>query len=236
MTMPALPVTKKISCPECGKEFDATPRQIEREKLILAEGMDVHGFLFHAARAFDRDDIQVFNFKGKDELRLFLEDLANMENFTSVNTIVIARDAETNVQSSIQSIRSALENARNVNLPIPIRPFEFTSRNGIKIAFILFPGFDKNGNLRSGTIEDLCLATVGDDPLVKNCVSSFLVCVRENQQGNDKLRHPWKSKLHAYLAGKDDHVGKKLGVAAKDRVWKWDHAAMAPFKKIIQEM
>lgn len=233
--MRVVPRTKKVMCPECGKEFDATPQQIETQKLILAEGMDVHGFLFHAASTFDRDDIQVFNFKGKDELRLFLENLANMENFTKVNTIIIARDADTNVQSTVQSIRSALKNAESVDLPIPTKPFQFSSANGIKTAFILFPGLDKNGKCRAGTIEDLCLETLADDPLL-NCVDTFLECAKQNQENNEELKHAWKSKLHAYLAGKDDHVGKKLGVAARNGVWKWDHPAMAPFKKIIQEM
>jgi len=236
VTMPAVPRAIKVTCPECGKEFDATPRQIEKQKLILAEGMDVHGFLFHASRAFDRDDIQVFNFKGKDELRPFLEALSNMENFTNVNTIVIARDAETNAQSTVQSIRSALQNAENLDLPIPTEPFQFSSSNGIKTAFILFPGLDKNGKSRAGTIEDLCLETVADDPVLKKCVENFIKCSSQNQLDNDVLRHPWKSRLHAYLAGKDDHAGIKLGVAAKDRVWNWDHPAMIPFKEVIQKM
>ncbi len=230
--MPPVPRTKKVSCPECGKEFDPKPHQIEKQKLILTEGMDVHGFLFHAARAFERDDIQVFNFKGKDELRPFLEALANMENFTNVNTIVIARDAETNVQSTVQSIQSALKNAENVDFPIPTEPFQFSSTNVIKTAFILFPGPDENGKCCAGTIEDLCLATVTDDPLL-NCVDTFLECA---QNSNEDLRHLWKSRLHAYLAGKDDHAGQKLGVAARSGVWKWDHPSMAPYKKIIQDM
>lgn len=233
--MRVVPRTKKVTCPECGKEFGATRQQIETQKLILAEGMDVHGFLFHAARTFDRDDIQVFNFKGKDELRLFLENLTNMENFTKVNTIIIARDADTNIQSAVQSIRSALKNAESVDLPIPTKPFQFSSANGIKTAFILFPGLDKNGKCRAGTIEDLCLETLADDPLL-DCVDAFLECAQQNQENNEKLKHAWKSKLHSYLAGKNDHAGKKLGVAARDGVWKWDHPAMAPFKKIIQQM
>ncbi|MCX5638612.1 MAG: hypothetical protein NTX52_13115 [Planctomycetota bacterium] len=118
---------KKVTCPECGKEFDARPQQIEKQKLILAEGMDVHGFLFHAIRAFKKDDIQVFNFGGKNDLRLFIKNLATMENFSKVKTLVIARDAETNVQSAVQSIKDALKNVENVDLPIPTEPFQFGS-------------------------------------------------------------------------------------------------------------
>ena len=233
--MPTLPRTKKVCCPECGKEFDPKPQQIEKQKLILAEGLDAHGFLFRASRALEKIDIQIFNFRGINELRLFIENLVTMENFSKVKTLVIARDAETNVQSAVQSIQSALKNAENVDLPIPTEPFQFTSTNVMKTAFILFPGLGKNGECRSGTLEDLCLETVADDPLL-NCVDTFLECAQKNQENNEEIKHAWKSKLHAYLAGKDDHAGKKLGVVARNGVWKWDHPAMAPFKKIIQEM
>ena len=227
---------KKVTCPECGKEFDDKPQQIEKQKLILVEGMDVHGFLFHAIKAFKKNDIQVFNFKGRNDLRLFVKNLATMENFSKVKTFVIASDAETNVQSTIQSIKDTLKNVDNVDLPIPTGPFQFSSNNDIKTAIILFPGPDKNGDLRKGTIEDLCLETVADDPILKKCVENFIKCASQNQLDNDVLRHLWKSRLHAYLAGKDDHAGKKLGVVARSGLWKWDHPTMAPFKKIIQEM
>lgn|GEM_PF-1048605 len=234
--MPTVPRTVKVTCPECGKQFEPKKQQIEKQKLILAEGLDAHAFLFHATRAFQKLDVQVFNFEGKDQLRLFIQNLATMENFSKVNTLVIARDAETNVESAIQSVQSALKNAANVNLPIPAQPFQFTSANGIKTALILFPGPGPNGRCRTGMIEDLCLETVAHDPVLETCVNSFLECARQNQQGNDKLKHPSKSKLHAYLAAKNDHAGKKLGVAAMAQVWNWDHPAMGHFKKIIQEM
>jgi len=222
---------KKITCNVCGADFYPSDKlQIRKEKLLLAEGTDMHRFLIYACGTYEKSDVQIIDFGGINELRQFLKNLVEiMENFSKVKTLVIARDTETNVKSAIDSVVSAL---RNVNLPVPQEPFQFSSNNHIKTAIMLFPGPDKNGKCQDGTLEELCLATVDDAPLLK-CVDALLQCAKKN---NEDLKHPWKSRLYAYLASKDDHAGKRLGQAAKDKVWKFDHSAMAPYRKIIQEM
>ena len=114
-------------------------------------------------------------------------------------------------------------------------PCKFQQGDNIKTAFMLFPGLDAHKQCKAGTIEDLCLATISKDPLL-NCVKTFLECAEQNQEAGERLKHPWKSKLYAYLAGKDDHAGKRLSQAAKNNVWNWEHDAMLPFKRIIREM
>jgi hypothetical protein len=227
--VPATP-EKKITCRVCGAEFYPGDKwQIKKEKLLLAEGTDVHRFLIYACEAYEKSNVQVIDFGGIDDLRPFLQELMTMENFSKVKTLVIARDAETDVNVAITQVVSTL---RNVSLPVPQKPFQFTSNDHIKTALMLFPGPDPNGKCHNGTIEDLCLKTVDDSHLLQ-CVDIFLECAKES---NEDIRHPWKSKLYAYLAGKDDHAGKKIGQAARDKVWDFNHDAMVPFKKIIQEM
>ena len=198
----------------------------------MAEGVDVHRFLIYACNAYQKSDIQVVSFGGNSELRTFLEALENLENFSRVKTLVIARDAETDVTSAVDSVKSAF---RNIKLPVPSEPFQFQQGDGTKTAFMLFPGPDRYNQCQTGTIEDLCLATISEDPLL-DCVNAFLECAKQNQDSDEKLRHEWKSKLYAYLAGKDDHAGKKLSQAAKNNVWNWEHDAMLPFQRIISEM
>lgn len=231
--MPTTHQKQKITCRVCGAIFYPEQKwQIDEEKLLLAEGVDVHRFLIYACKTYGKTDVQVINFGGITELNLFLKTLVIMGDFSKVKTVVIARDAETNVTSAIDSVKSAFNNA---DLPIPPMPFEYSSVNSVKTAFMLFPGPDQHDQCQKGTLEHLCLATVDGDPLLK-CVDTFLKCAHENQENNDKLRQPWKSKLYAYLAGKDSHAGKRLSQAAKDKVWDWNHSAMTPFKKIIQDM
>jgi hypothetical protein len=231
--MPQRPLKKRITCRVCGADFYPHEKwQIDKEKLLLAEGADVHRFLIYACKAYRKSDIQVISFGGNSELRTFLEALTNLEDFSKVKTLVVARDAETNVTSAVDSVKSALE---NIELPVPSEPFQFQQGDSTKAAFMLFPGPDRNNQCQTGTIEDLCLATISKDPLL-SCVDAFLECAKQNQEGNEKLKHQWKSRLYAYLAGKDDHAGKRLSQAAKDNVWDWEHELMSPFQRIIQEM
>jgi hypothetical protein len=229
--VPARTPNKKITCKVCGAEFYPSDKwQINKQKLLLAEGADAHRFLIYTCKAYKKSDVQVIDFGGIDELRMFLRNLVQiMADFSKVKTLVIVRDAETNIDSAVAKISSAL---RNVSLPVPSGPFQFSSNNRIKTAFMLFPGPDENGKWGDGTLEELCLRTVNDTPLLK-CVDGYLQCAEKSKED---LRHPGKSRLYAYLAGKDDHAGKRLGEAARDKVWKFNHRSMAAFKKIIQEM
>lgn len=235
--MSRTPSKKRVTCKVCGAEFYPNEKwQIDKEKLklLLAEGVDVHRFLIYACEVYQKSDVQVINFGGINELRLFLKNLSNMENFSKVKTLVVACDAEINVTSTIDRVKSAL-NQKDIELPVPTEPFQFQQGDSSKTAFMLFPGPDESNQCQNGTIEDLCLATVSDDPLL-NCVNTFLKCAEQNQKDGDILKHPWKSKLYSYLAGKDDHAGKRLSQAARDKVWDWDHDAMLPFRKVVMEM
>lgn len=232
-----MPDIKIAICPECGKKFPVGRVPINKEKLILAEDRDIQGFMFQACKAFAKsNEIQLFCFNSASELGTFIKSLATMENFSPVKTIVVARDADANVQSSIQSIKSALERVTNVNLPIPQEPFRFVSNDNIKTAFVLFPGPDEKGEYQTGSIEDLCLALVNDDPLLKSCVAPFIECAQANQEKGETLKYQSKSEFYAYLAGKHHHAGIRLGMAAGCKLWNWDDDRIAPFKAIIEQM
>lgn len=229
--------TKDSICPECGKEFTARGLTIDKDKLILVEDRDIHGFMFQACKAFSKsDEIQVLCFNSISKLGLYMKNLAAMENFSRVKTLIVARDAEQNVQSAINSIISAFKKVTYANLPIPEQPFCFVSNDTMKVAFVLFPGPNNKGNCQTGSIEDLCLALFNHDKLLKKCVEPFLECAQLNQEKEDILKHISKSKLHAYLAGKGDCAGKHLSVIAKCKLWEWNDDRIVPFKNIINEM
>ena len=51
--MPQSPLKKRITCGVCGAEFYPQEKwQIDKEKILLAEGVDVHRFLIYACRAY----------------------------------------------------------------------------------------------------------------------------------------------------------------------------------------
>jgi hypothetical protein len=212
---------------------DCDKRKIEQPKVILAEGKDADHFLRHAC-AFYRlqQDIQVFNFGGIDQLTPFLNGFLIYTGFDKVDTILIARDAEENASAAFESVLSSLKAAKQekLGLSIPAKPFEYFEHPATKrrCAIIIFPGPQD----KAGTLEDLCLKTVENDPAM-TCVESYLKCV---QDAGEMLPRLHKNRLHTFLSGKDSVVGKPIGQAFQAKLFNPDHPSLEPFKRIIQQM
>jgi hypothetical protein len=202
------------------------PEKIIYKKILLAEGRDAELFLVWAARHFrSKIDFQVMNFGGITELTNFLKLLANDESYDNVETIVIVRDAENNSEAAKNSIQHSMYEA---NLPVPSESFEYTTKDTLKTAFMIFPGPE----YPSGRLEDLCLLTVEGDPLLE-CVDDYLECAKEKGEQFPRIH---KNKLHSFLAGKKDYAGLPIGLASREKAWNFDHSSLEPFKSIIQEM
>jgi hypothetical protein len=202
------------------------PEPITQKKLLLAEGRDVELFLVWAGRHFRPNrDIQVMDFGGITELNNFLKLLANDESYDDVETIVIARDAETDAKAATDSIKHSMSQAK---IPVPDKPSEYIKNGTLKTAFVIFPGPEH----QKGRLEDLCLSTVENDPLLK-CVDDYLECAKAKGEQFSRIH---KNKLHCFLAGKNDYAGLPIGLASRERAWDFDHPALEPFKRIIQEM
>ena len=202
------------------------PEQITAKKLLLAEGRDAELFLVWASRHFRHEiDFQVMDFGGIKELTNFLLLLANDESYDDVETIVVARDAETDAKAATDSIKHSMKQA---NIPVPEEPFEYIRNATLKTAFMIFPGPEQ----QKGRLEDLCLSTVENDPLLE-CVDDYLECAKAK---GEQLPRIHKSKLHCFLAGKKDFAGLPIGLASREKAWDFDHPTLEPFKRIIQEM
>lgn len=214
------------------KAKEKRPIEIKEKKLILAEGADAYYFCVWAYQGFGSTGIQVLDFGGVKELNDYLKQLTVLPNFEAVETIVIVRDAETDSMAAVNSITSAL---RNANLSVPGKPCEFAG-NAPKVAYVVFPGFtedaDGNQSLLDGTLEDLCLELVKEDEIFE-CVNQYIQCLESKRQDVRRLH---KTKLHTYLAGKNDFVGLKIGEAARVGAWDWNHAKLEPFKQVILGM
>lgn len=212
------------------------PLTIDKAKLILAEGREGQGFLeWLCKKCRSKDDVQVIDFGGNPQLRLFIQNLVNMDGYDKVESIVVVRDAEGNALSAIDSIKGALGNdkLKNDKLPVPSKPFTFKSENGKKTAYMIFS--DPNDSSR-GTLEDLCLAMVNDQPVFE-CIDSFFECVNEKIESGTKLTHLHKRKVRCYLStARLNCVGSNIGEAAERGAWDIKHKALLPFKQIITEL
>lgn len=205
---------------------------IEKKKLLLAEGADAYYFFIWACQAFDTSDIQVMDFEGINNLGPYLKTLKEISGYEDVKTIAIVRDAESNPDGAVQSIKKAL---KSNGFSVPREPFAF-AEGAPRVAFMVLPGFESDSRdsnmLSKGTLEDLCLWMTEDDP-IHACVTLYIDCLKSK---NIEIAHPHKTRLHSYLSGKDDFVGLKIGEAAKAGAWDWNHPTLSLFRETIKKM
>jgi len=206
--------------------------EIIKPKLLLTEGADTLHFFIAACAAFRVDDVQVMDFGGIRDLTTYLKALLLFPGYEKVDTIVVARDAETNPSTAVNNIQRSFQ---QTGLPVPVNPFEFEG-TAPRVAFLILPGFRADAKdkpiLSPGTLEDLCLEIVKDNTIFE-CVDQYLECLRSKGR---KIKRPHKAKLHSYLAGENNFVGLKVGEAAKAGAWDWNHARLTPFKEVIRAM
>ncbi len=213
----------------------ARPKPLQENRVILAEGADAYFFLIWAYQAFGAEGIEVRDFGGNEELRLYLQALKLDPNFENLRTLVVARDAEADAEAALRSVAGALADA---GLPSPDEPFSFTTGapGQLRAAIMIFPGHDASNDesrLANGTLEDLCLGTIAPSDPTLACLEDYMACV--SRLPNAPV-HPKKARLHAYLAGKNDYAGLKLGEATRAKAWDLDHESLAPIKETILAM
>ena len=212
--------------------------RIIKHYLILCEGTDTKNFVISylnstAMQADPRfgNDIQVFDFHGINELSKFIKNLKNMENYEEVTRLLVLRDAETDVQSAIASIKASLEEN---DLPIPDRCNQWESKDGLHIqtAFTLMPNCSSTPV--PGALEDLCWSILkGKNPeSVKNDVQSFIGRIKSNYDSIGSHEH--KSRLHTYFSINKEYISLKIGEAAKAGAFDWEAESLSELKKLIE--
>jgi hypothetical protein len=200
------------------------------KELILNEDEQAEQFLRWACMIYKVErDIQIKDGGGVRELRRYLRTLKNVEGFDQLETLVVARDAESSADDASNSICDAF---RELGLPIPDKAFSYASANNKRTAFIIFPG----PNVKQGNLEDLCLKLVSDNPIL-SCVDTYLTCIKEKNR-NLTSTHDSKRKISTFLAGQEDKdiIGTNVGQAAHSNAWNAGHPALKPFKEIIVAM
>lgn len=151
-----------------------------------------------------------------------------LPNYQKVPAILIVRDAETNSESAIQSIKTSLE--KN-NFCVPKEPYVYFSGNP-GIEFAILPGdMNSDGKYSSGTLENLCMLTVENEPIWEK-IDKFLATIQREME----LTHFHKSRLHSYLAVNNKFVGMKIGEAARAGAWNWAHSALDKLRKAMLDI
>lgn len=194
--------------------------EIEQPKQLLVEGNDQRNFFEALLKHLNRQDVQIHNFGGVDELPTFLRGFTGTTGYRSVTSIGIVRDAEGDAGAAWQSVRSALQRAR---MPIPAN-VEQRSAETPYVSVLILPG-----GYEPGMLETVLNRTFSNDP-VNTCIDDFFACV-ERLPGK-KIHIPDKARARAYMWTREKpHVS--VGVAAQAGYWDFEHEAFAPLRSFL---
>lgn len=176
-------------------EFIVKPFSPSQPRLLLAEGKDDVA-LFETLRVQRQlPDIEITDFRGKDNLRPYLKGLVLDAGFSSVVSLGVARDADSDPAGAVESVRSAL---RDAGLSVPVGPL-VTAGKSPSVTFMITP---PGGAI--GALEEMCLeAWAGDAGL--QCVDAYFMCAAAAGLIHETGPKP---RTHVMLASRPQFKGR----------------------------
>lgn len=197
--------------------------KIEKSILLIVEGKEEELFIGALFDHLELSNIQVMPIGGKTNLRSNLEALKRSPRFSNVRCLGIVRDADLDPTGAFQSVCSALDNA---GLPKPNQLLELTLSNPRVVVMILPDGQNP------GMLEDVCLASVTDDPAIP-CLEQYFECLEKTdiEQPNNYA----KARVHAFLASRKK-PDLRLGEAAQKKYWPFDNNAFNQIKDFLRQI
>jgi hypothetical protein len=198
-------------------------RPITATKLIAVEGKDELNLLSSLKERLGIGNIEIRCLGGKYSLPTKLKSLIITPGFTSVVSLGVMRDANSNASTAFQSVCDAL---RNTNLPVPTQPLtpaKAHQANPQVVVLILPHGASE------GMLEDICLQSVAEDPAM-TCVERYFECLMRNI--GRLPSNLSKAKVHAFLSSRNQ-PDLRLGDAAKAGYWPLTHQAFNQVKQFL---
>lgn len=200
------------------------PEEIWSQKIVLMEGKDAEFFFKELCKHIEKNDLQIMNYGGINELRGFLKTLKGSPGYRTIESIGIIRDAELKMESAFQSVCDAL---KANGFAVPSRPNQVVTGKPNISVFIL-PDC-KN----PGMLETLCWKAVEEahDPAIQ-CVYQYLNCLSREEvspQNEDKAR------LHAFLASRKE-PGLLVGQATQRGYWDLYSSVFEPLRSFFKAL
>ncbi len=202
------------------------PITIEKSALLLVEGKDEVNFFNALLDDCNIPEVQIIEIGGKNKFKLEFPALLNLEGFLNVKSYAIIQDADNDSNATLTSIKSLLS---KYHQPIPNDCGEFVANNCIRVGIYIVPG-----NKKEGMLENLCLDTVENNPVLK-CVDQYLSCLEEQLEKHDFPRNRAKARMHAFLAGQNKLV-PSLGLAAKKAYFNLKSEVLSDLRRFLEEL
>lgn len=163
---------------------------IIQPKLLVVEGKDEQAFFTQLLLELELTNIQIHAAGGKTRFRDRLEALVKGPGHETLTSLGVVRDADTNPVSAFDSICGTL---RELDLAVPATPLQ-TVGEAPRVTVMILPNAESEGML-----EDLCLASMADDPAMI-CIEAYFDCLKKQIAPENFPRNPAKARLRAFLS------------------------------------
>src|SRR5205085_10911877 len=163
-----------------------------------------------------RDDVQLHVYEGKNQLRLELRTLREIEGFDRLERIAIVRDADQDPKAALQSVLSQWAAAFNRRAPRVSSDQWFDDGEGKQWSVWIMPAPDATGDL-----EELLWRTV-ELSGHRTCIGALMNCLGECQPV--PFAKDTKARLYAWLSTQRDPV-KELHAAFRPHTRLFDPAS-----------
>jgi len=166
-------------------------KAITEPRLLLVEGNDEVKLFSRLIEFSGLYGFDVREVGGVTRFRPNLRVLSSFSGHENLRTLGVVRDADNDAGAAFQSVRDALWDA---GLPVPDKPLETVGTNPRVSVMILPVGKD------SGMLEDVCLASVAEDPALE-CVEDYFKCLKDRFR--ELPANPAKSAVRAFLVSRE---------------------------------
>lgn len=192
--------------------------------MLAVEGKDECYFFEALLDDMGITECQIYDIKGKDNFKAKIPALVKTSDldFEIVKVFAIIRDADGDHLGAFESISSIV---KRTGLKEPLKVGTFSDGNP-KVGIFIMPGHSENGML-----EDLCLQTVKNQPVMKH-VDHYIDCVQKIEDGPKIIA---KAKAQVYLASKPVTV-YSTGLGAKKKYWDFTSDALVRLKEFLENM
>lgn len=199
-------------------------KNITHKKVLAVEGKDECNFFEALLDDMSITEYQIYDIGGKREFKNKIPALVKTSDldFDKVEVFAIIRDADDNHEGAFESISSIV---KKTGLKEPLKVETFGDGNP-KVGIFIMPGNSENGML-----EDLCLQTVEDKPVMKH-VNHYIDSVQKIEDGPKIIA---KAKAQVYLASKPVTV-YSVGLGAQKKYWDFTSGALDGVKQFLENM
>ena len=206
---------------------------IKASNLILCERLEIAQFMqcyfkHLLGKGMKLPKLQVFNFKGLDNLDAFIEQLLEDENFSQLERVLIFAEVGPKLNAREMTIIKAEK--------------QLTDCSGLEVNYYLFPGLKTKKRWEFGYLEDALVKALAKDSAggidsfnMKNMAEEYLLSVNLYRGKIARFQNQSRHILAAYFAGTEKFAGLRLGEAMALNAFDLDHEVFAPLKLRISD-